>query len=154
MDTNKLTTNRTKSLYDRDILLWVEDTVTKLRNRNFEDLDIENLIEEVESLGRSERRELLSRLTTLLEHLLKRLYVELPENYRSWEITIRNQRIDIKQLLKETPSLKSIWQESFRNALEIALEKVMSEYEYVKFPDQWQYSTDLEIILSQKFWEQ
>jgi len=154
MDTNKLRTNRTKSLYDRDILLWVEDTVTKLRNRNFEDLDIENLIEEVESLGRSERRELLSRLTTLLEHLLKRLYVELPENYRSWEITIRNQRIDIKQLLKETPSLKSIWQESFRNALEIALEKVMSEYEYVKFPDQWQYSTDLEIILSQKFWEQ
>lgn len=154
MDTNKLRTNRTKSLYDRDILLWVEDTVTKLRNRNFEDLDIENLIEEVESLGRSERRELLSRLATLLEHLLKRLYVELPENYRSWEITIRNQRIDIKQLLKETPSLKSIWQESFRNALEIALEKVMSEYEYVKFPDQWQYSTDLEIILSQKFWEQ
>ncbi len=59
MDTNKLTTNRTKSLYDRDILLWIEDTVTKLRNRNFEDLDIENLIEEVKSLGRSERRELL-----------------------------------------------------------------------------------------------
>jgi len=74
-----------KSLYDRDILLWVEDTVAKLKSGDFEHLDINNLIEEVESLGISQRNELSSRLLVLLEHLLKRLYVSLPDDYRGWE---------------------------------------------------------------------
>ena len=63
------------SLYEQDILLWVEDTVAKLKVRDFDHLDLENLIEEVESVGRSERREFLSRLTRLLEHLLKDLCI-------------------------------------------------------------------------------
>nr|WP_019500448.1 DUF29 family protein [Pseudanabaena sp. PCC 6802] len=43
---------KARSLYEQDILLWVEDTVAKLKSRDFQNLDIENLIEEVESLGR------------------------------------------------------------------------------------------------------
>ena len=65
----------TTSLYEQDILLWVEDTVNKLKNRDFKNLDIDNLIEEVESLGISQKKELISRLMVLLEHLLKRLYL-------------------------------------------------------------------------------
>ena len=68
----------TTSLYEQDILLWVEDTVNKLKNRDFKNLDIDNLIEEVESLGISQKKELISRLMVLLEHLLKRFYVDLP----------------------------------------------------------------------------
>ena len=62
-----------KSLYEKDILLWVEETVSQLKAKNFEHLDLEHLIEEVEALGISQKRELLSRLVVLLEHLLKRL---------------------------------------------------------------------------------
>ncbi len=51
----------TLSLYDQDILLWVKDTVAKLKARDFETLDIENLIEEVEALVTSQKRELLSK---------------------------------------------------------------------------------------------
>ena len=59
----------TTSLYEQDILLWVEDTVHKLKNHDFENLDIDNLIEEVESLGITQKKELISRLMVLLEHL-------------------------------------------------------------------------------------
>jgi hypothetical protein len=68
----------TVDLYDRDYLLWTEDIVNKLRAKDFDRLDLENLIEEIEDLGRSEKKQLKNRLATLLEHLLKRLYVDAP----------------------------------------------------------------------------
>jgi hypothetical protein len=98
-----------QSLYDQDILLWVEDTVAKLKAHDFTNLDLENLIEEVESLGVSQKKELLNRLITLLEHLLKRIYVPLPNDYNGWERTIRNQRKKLEALLVEVPSLKTRW---------------------------------------------
>ncbi|GFZ95577.1 DUF29 domain-containing protein [Okeania sp. KiyG1] len=63
------------TLYERDFLAWCEDTAAKLKDKDIENLDWENLIEEIETLGRSERRELNSRLTVLLTHILKRMYV-------------------------------------------------------------------------------
>jgi hypothetical protein len=56
------------SLYNRDFALWVEDVMAKLKARDFDHLDLENLIEEIEALGKSERKELKSRLSTLLAH--------------------------------------------------------------------------------------
>jgi len=97
----------TTSLYKKDILLWVEDTVNKLKNHDFTNLDIDNLIEEVESLGISQTKELISGLMILLEHLLKRLYVDLPYDYNGWERTIRNQRSEIDLLISQVPSLRS-----------------------------------------------
>ena len=73
------------NLYDRDYLQWVDDTVNKLRIGDFANLDMDNLIEEIEDLGRSQKRELNSRLKMLLEHLLKRIYVNnrrLDVNYK------------------------------------------------------------------------
>ncbi|MEI6063788.1 MAG: DUF29 domain-containing protein [Pseudanabaena sp. ELA748] len=57
-----------KSLYESDYLLWIQETIAKLKNRDFENLDLENLIEEIEYLGRSQRKELESHLATLLAH--------------------------------------------------------------------------------------
>ncbi|MBD2654342.1 DUF29 domain-containing protein [Synechocystis sp. FACHB-383] len=142
-----------KSLYDQDILLWVEDTVAKLKAQDFANLDLENLIEEVESLGISQRRELLSRLTTLLEHLLKQLYVNLPDDYNGWERTIREQRKQIRILLKDAPSLKMIWSKIFIQAWELAIADVRDGYLTVSFPDQWTFSTELEPLLSEHFWQ-
>ncbi|NEQ89124.1 MAG: DUF29 domain-containing protein, partial [Moorea sp. SIO2I5] len=65
----------TSDLYDQDFVLWTETTCQQLKTRNFDELDIDNLIEEIASLGRSDRRELQSRLKVLMEHLLKRQYV-------------------------------------------------------------------------------
>ena len=55
-----------KSLYETDFLLWTEETIAKLKARDFDHVDLENLIEEIESLGKSDKKEIKSRLTTLL----------------------------------------------------------------------------------------
>ena len=147
------TVTQKTSLYEQDFLLWSEETVAKLRARDFENLDLANLIEEVESLGRSNRKELSSRLVRLLEHLLKRMYVKLPENYRGWEDTIRHQRLELKLLIKDSPSLKTIWSERLEQAWEVALETVREDYPKVNFPDRFPYSTDVDALLNQKHWE-
>lgn len=142
------------SLYEQDILLWVEDTVNKLKNGDFKNLDIDNLIEEVESLGISQKKELISRLMVLLEHLLKRLYVDLPHDYNGWERTIRNQRNALELLLRDAPSLKTRWDDSFIVAWEIALKTVRKEYRQVSFPDQWPHAQSVETTLNEDFWEE
>lgn len=140
------------SLYERDILLWSEETVQKLQARDFDSLDIENLIEEIESLGISQKKELLSRLTTLLEHLLKRLYVNLPDDYNGWERTIRNQRKELQLLLYQVPSLRTRWETTFDTAWQFALSEVKKEYKSEAFPSSWQFSHDLDQMLNVDFW--
>ena len=141
------------TLYEKDILLWVEDTVSKLRNQDFENLDLKNLIEEIESLGISQEKELISRLMVLLEHLLKRLYVDSPYDYNGWERTIRNQRAELDLLLSQVPSLQSRWEVSFNDAWKRALFKVKKEYREVFFPEEWPFEQSIEVILNEDMWE-
>ena len=138
------TVTQETSLYEQDFLLWSEETAAKLRARDFENLDLANLIEEVESLGRSDRKELLSRLVVIFEHLLKRLYVQLPEDYNGWERTVRTQRTDLRFLIKSSPSLKSIWQEYVEEAWEVALKNIRKEYKNDSFPDRFPYPSDID----------
>jgi len=77
-----------QTLYQQDLVAWCDDTVAKLKAGNFADIDIDSLIEEIEGLAGRDRRELENRLEVLLNHLLKRLYVDSPNDYRSWELTI------------------------------------------------------------------
>jgi hypothetical protein len=142
------------SLYDHDYLLWTEETVAKLKARDFNQVDIENLIEEIESLGRSEKRELQSRLKTLLEHLLKRMYINMPRYFGGWENTIRTQRSEIELLLIASPSLKASWNESFDITWRLALKDVRGEYSKkgFTFPDVWQFSRDVDAMLNVDFW--
>lgn len=65
-----------KNLYDTDYNLWVMETVDQLKNKNFDAIDLENLIEEVSDLSRREKKKLKSLLRNLLEHLLKLKYWE------------------------------------------------------------------------------
>ncbi len=140
------------SLYERDILLWSEDTVAKLKARDFENLDIDHLIEEIEALGISQKKELISRLIVLLEHLLKRLYVNSPGDYNGWERTIRTQRGELEVLLDTVPSLRTKWEDFFEKAWRIALKTVSREYSRVSFPSTWQYSRSFEEMLDREFW--
>ena len=86
-----------KTLYEQDFALWIENTLKQLKAREFNQVDWENLIEEVESLEISQRKAVHSFLVRLLEHLLKRCYVCLPDCYRGWEIEIRNFRRELKK---------------------------------------------------------
>jgi hypothetical protein len=142
-------------LYDLDYLQWVEDIANKLRARDFEHLDIENLIEEIEDLGISEKKELLNRLATLLEHLLKRIYIDMPQEFNGWERTIREQRRQIKRAVKFSPSLGPLFDQFFDEAFGDALDEVQKEkgYKSIQFPDTWQFSRDIDVMLNIDFWE-
>ncbi len=141
------------TLYDQDFLAWSEDISAKLKAKDFASLDLENLIEEIDSLGASQRRELLSRLTVLLEHLLKRLYLNMPQEFNGWIRTIRNQRQELEILITQSPSLKSLWQQSFTDAWRLASKRVRKDYPTGQFPTSWQFSQELEDLLDIDFWE-
>ena len=143
----------TQSLYDRDILLWVEDTVTKLRTRDFKNLDLDNLIEEVDSLGKSQRHAMRSLLRRLIEHLLKRCYVPLLECYGSGQREIRAFRNEIKNILEDAPSLKNFIADILPQVYARAIESVREEYPQVNFPDHWLDNCNINTILNHNFWE-
>ncbi len=95
----------TTTLYETDFNLWIEQTVNQLKNGQIQDLDLENLIEEIESMGRSDKREIKTRLIVLIMHLLKWKY-QPQKQTTSWIATINEQRRQIKVVLKDSPSLK------------------------------------------------
>lgn len=102
-------------LYEQDFCLWLDTTAQLLKEGRFAQIDIDNLIEEIESMARSERRELKNRLRVLLEHLLKLNYWQQEKEYnqRGWTDTIIEQRRQIEKLIEDSPSLKSLLLELF-----------------------------------------
>jgi hypothetical protein len=102
--------NSQSSLYEKDFYLWLETTVNSLKARQFQEIDLNNLIAELESMGRREKRELYNRLLILIEHLLKLQYwiEEKAYNARGWKNTVIEQRKQIEILLRTSPSLKQV----------------------------------------------
>lgn len=141
------------SLYDRDIYLWLETTIDQLRSQDFQSLDLLNLIEELEVLAGRDRAEIESRLGVLLTHLLKRLYVNSPYDSRGWEITIREQRRQLRIALQQSPSLKRFFVECFDRAWQDALSEVREDYPQIVFPDEWTLGQEIELLLTHQFWE-
>ncbi|WNZ23655.1 DUF29 domain-containing protein [Leptolyngbya sp. NK1-12] len=141
------------SLYDQDFVAWCEATVAQLKAQQLAELDLEHLIEEIEGLAGRDRRELENRLVVLMAHLLKRIYVRKPHNYRGWENTIREQRRQLRSLLKQSPSLKNYLAEVFDQCWQDALIDVRANYPQVQFPDHWPFSRKVEALLSREFWQ-
>ncbi|RCJ25363.1 hypothetical protein A6S26_16400 [Nostoc sp. ATCC 43529] len=99
-------------LYEQDFYLWIQTTAELLKQKNFTQLDLENLIEEIETMGRSEKKALRSNLEVVLMHLLK--YKYQPEKRSgSWQATIREHRKRLREALEESPSLKPYFDEVF-----------------------------------------
>jgi hypothetical protein len=103
------------TLYDTDYQLWVEQTIAQLKAQDFSQIDLENLIEEIESLGKSDRRSISSYLLRLCEHLLKVKYWESEWDlcFRGWILEINNFRSEIELILQDSPSLRSFVSEAF-----------------------------------------
>lgn len=105
----------TKKLYETDYQLWIMKIVKQLENKEFDHLDLQNLIEEVSDLSRRDRKKLKSLLRNLLEHLLKLKYwdSERHNNQGHWQGEISNFRKQIRDELEDSPSLKGYLQEIF-----------------------------------------
>src|SRR5271156_5748812 len=92
------------TLYDTDFYAWANKQAALLRAGRLSEADIENIAEEIESIGRSVRRELISRLTVLLVHLMK-WYYQPALRSNSWHRTIEQQRLHLEEHLTENPTL-------------------------------------------------
>jgi hypothetical protein len=95
----------TTQLYEQDFHAWTQQQIALLRTQQWEQIDIENLIEEIDSLGKQQRQELRNRMGVLLGHLLK-WYYQPEARSKSWFYTIREQRDRIQEHLEDNPSLK------------------------------------------------
>lgn len=114
------------SLYEVDFFAWTQQQAALLRDQQWSQIDLPNLIEEIESLGKQQRQELRNRLSILIGHLLKWGY-QPERRSRSWLATIRIQRLDAIELLEENPSLKPYLEEVLSKAYRKAVELAASE---------------------------
>lgn len=116
----------TSSLYDTDYNQWIQETVQQLQNRNFDPIDWENLIEELESMGKNDKRALISLLTRLLEHLLKLSYweSEKPRSGNHWSSEIVNFRAQIQTRIEDSPSFRPQMETFYEKAYPVALKSV------------------------------
>jgi len=90
--------------YEQDVVAWANEQATLLRAGNLSAIDIKHIAEEIEDLGKSEQRELMSRMSVLLTHLLKWEF-QPSRRSKSWQFTIRTQRKEVAYVLSEAPSL-------------------------------------------------
>ncbi len=105
-------------LYQNDYYGWLQENAQLIREKRFSEIDAANIIEELESMSKSEKRELSNRLTILLMHLIKWQYQSVKRS-TSWRNTIAVQRIDIRELLEDSPSLRN----EILDKIQIAYEK-------------------------------
>jgi len=109
-----------KNLYTTDFYGWTQEQVNLLRQRKLDYIDIDNLVEEIESLGKQQQQELKNRLGVLIGHLLKWQY-QPNRRSKSWKYTIQEQRLQIIDLIEQNPSLKSYQNEAISKAYQLGL---------------------------------
>ncbi|MGB3769124.1 MAG: DUF29 domain-containing protein [Phormidesmis sp.] len=148
---SQVSIDRSNSLYEVDFYAWTQRQSLLLRNRQWQQIDLDNVIEEIESLGRQQRQALRNRLAILISHLLKWEY-QAEKRSRSWFATINVQRLEISELILDNPSLKPYLAEALDAAYKkgVMLAVKESELPSKTFPSASAYS--LEVILSEEFY--
>jgi hypothetical protein len=138
------------SNYETDFYAWAMNNARLLRDNRLSEADIDHIAEELESMGRSEKRALVNRLAELLAHLLKWQY-QPARRGTSWRNTILTQRIDIQELLEDSPSLRHEIEDRVASAYEKAVLAAENEtgIEGRRFPERCPYG--LEQILDRGF---
>ena len=146
-----MTTGQEPADYERDVYGWANEQAALLRGGQFARADIENIAEEIESLGKSQKSELVNRLTVLLAHLLK---WQFQPGFRStsWELSIREQRRRIAIHMRGNPSLKSSLLEITDDAYSIALLQAQrqTKLKSTTFPPRCPY--DFAQVINEEFW--
>lgn len=150
------------NLYERDFHLWIETTISQLQTGELQKLDIENLIEELKDLGKSDKNSLESNLMILLAHLLKlNRQNDAPETMKgSWYNSVIEHRKRVKKQIKKIPSLKSylkqILEESYEDGRDIAIKEGKLASYGVPIPNEEEYPHNcpftIEQILDEDFY--
>ncbi|MCY7392315.1 MAG: DUF29 domain-containing protein [Leptolyngbyaceae cyanobacterium CAN_BIN12] len=122
------TPSSTLNLYETDFYAWIQEQAALLRSQQWSHIDLPNLIEEIESLGKQQRQELRNRLSILIGHLLKWEY-QPQHRCRSWLATLRVQRRDTLRLLQDNPSLQPYVDDALQEAYENGRDLAMGETE-------------------------
>jgi hypothetical protein len=150
-DTVPKTSATAPPLYEADFYAWANQQTALLRAGRLNEADIANIAEEIESMGRSEKRELVSRLAVLLTHLLKWRF-QPAKRGKSWRLTIKGQRIELRRHLRDNPSLKAKLTEAMVDAYESACVDAARETQLTEegFPAScpWTYTE----IIDDAFW--
>ena len=127
--------------YERDVYGWANEQAALLREGQFARADIENIAEEIESLGKSQKSELVNRLTVLLLHLLK---WQFQPKFRgtSWELSIKEQRRRVFMHMRDNPSLKSSLMDMMDDAYSVAVVKAerQTKLKAITFPSRCPYN--------------
>ena len=129
--------------YEKDFVQWVEEQARLLRARDFAALDLENLIEEIDAMARTQKQQLMNRLKVIVQHLLKCQFQ--PEQLSSsWRGTLLEQRSRISGLLEDSPSLKQLVEASAARRYSDALRAASEETGLARtvFPNQNPYTSD------------
>lgn len=108
------------STYDRDFYAWSQEQAQLLRSGKLSEADLEHIAEEIESMGRSEKRELVNRLSVLLMHLLKWQFQPSGRGTR-WKLTIEEQRDRLADHLADNQSLKATLDDSIASGYRLAI---------------------------------
>lgn len=142
--------DRSVNQYEQDFYAWTQAQSELLRLGKWQSLDIENLAEEIESLGKQQKQELRNRLGILIGHILKWEYQPLLRS-KSWKFTIVEQRDEVLDILQENPSLKPYLDEAIQKGFRQGVNLVLREtpLDYTDLPSECPYA--IAQILDPKF---
>lgn len=135
------------NLYDQDFYVWTMEQADLLRRRKPDWMDWNNVAEELESMGKRDRRELLSRLILVLMHLAKWQW-QKDKRSPSWQSTINIQRLKLRLILDDSPSLRSFLEYSMQESWEGAISKAANEtgLPTSAFPESCPWDIDKQIL--------
>jgi hypothetical protein len=139
------------TLYDEDFYAWIAETVSLLRQQRFTEIDVAHLAEELEDMGKRERRELGSHIRNVIIHSLKWQH-QANKRTPSWRQTIRNGRLEIRELLDDSPSLANLVEPIVEDLYSAARADAIDETELAEdsFPVQCPFTA--EEIMDPQFW--
>lgn len=126
--------NDLKKMHEADFNLWLEEVKSAIANQNFENMDWDNLIDEIDDMGASQKRALDSYMKRLIEHLLKLKFwhQEQERNQRSWRGEVNAFRDSINKIIKKNPSLKNYLLEEYEDNFRSATRRVGELFEIPK----------------------
>ena len=148
---NKHTPKQHLATYDSDFYLWSSGQAALIREGRFDQLDTENIAEEIESLGRSDRKSMMSQMQRLLAHLIKWQF-QPSRRSKSWKLSIFSAREEIGVLVEDSPSLNEALSSGLEKAYLAAKKRAALETGLPSeaFPSGCPHS--LQQILNEDFW--
>jgi hypothetical protein len=142
-------------LYERDFNVWRETIIKKIKQQDFNDIDWEHLLLELEDMGKSEKRSFVSNLTILIAHLLKlTVQADAPEMMKgSWYSSVTEHRFRVKKDLEENPSFKNYLHEvifiAYADARKLAIKESKNAKLGIRKPEETEYPLDFPFTIEQ-----